>query len=223
MIDTVSSHWGFFVGKQTSLPWGLSWGFLESYLIWVEINTKKYLFIFLWFQAVFRNLANVHTQGTIKGLYCCLWCEESSFFLSDFVKSSSFFNSSALLLVLRGDYSGTLMIPHICHIVLNHTLHSHGPCQSECLGIQMSSLPSCWSCDCCPWGLRDNLCLSPVPGVLMHLMGISIKERKVVAAVMQYQHSPKLQFVTATTGVLSSSFYQRISSKSSCRNIFILN
>lgn len=68
MIDTVSSHWGFFVGKQTSLPWGLSWEFLESYLIWVEINTKNYLFIFLRFQAVFRNLANVHTQGTIKGL-----------------------------------------------------------------------------------------------------------------------------------------------------------
>lgn len=38
-------------------------------------------------------------------------------------------------------------------------------------------------CGCCSWGLRDNLCLSPVSWVLMYLMSISIKERRVVAAI----------------------------------------
>lgn len=111
-------------------------GILESCLICVEINTKKYLFIFLWFQAVFRNLGKLAyvDSRSHKRITAVCGVERVPSFLTVFDKSSYFFNSSTLLLAMRGDYSGTLMILHICHIVAH---------QSKRLGIGMSSLPSC--------------------------------------------------------------------------------
>jgi len=44
---------------------------------------------------------------------------------------------------------------------------------------------------------------------LMHLMSTSVKDRKVVAAVMQYRHRLKLQFFINTTGVISSALLQQ--------------
>lgn len=135
----------FFCRQTDITALGIVLGILESYLLSVEINTKKYLFIFLRFRAVFRNpgkLAYVDSRSH-KGITAvCGVKRVPSFYL--FLKSQvTFFNSSTLLLVMRGDYSGTLMIRYICHSVLIHNLHLRGPPQSERLQIQMSSLPSC--------------------------------------------------------------------------------
>lgn len=110
-----------------------------------------------------------------------------SFYL--FLKSY-FFNSSTLLLATRRGNPRTLMVPHICHIVLNHTLIFMALVPSKRALRNSNELTSIFlevSCDCCSLGFRENLCPSPISWVSMHLMGITIKERSCNAISAQPQ------------------------------------